>query len=153
MQLRKILCAVDFSDHSRAAMEFACDLAARTHTPLVLVYVWQPPVWVTANPAAGLGTAIQDVIDADQSSLDTWVADARRAGVADVSSRFLQGTPWASIVDEAKRDPEIDLIVIGTHGRTGIKAALLGSVAEKVVRHAPCRVLVTRERGEQPACA
>lgn len=153
MQLRKIMCAVDFSDHSRVAMMLAADLSARTRAPLVLVYVWQPPYWLVSNPALGLGQAVQDIIDTDAATLDRWAEDARRAGAAAVTSKFLEGTAWESIVNEAKSDPEIDLIVVGTHGRTGVKAALIGSVAEKVVRHAPCRVLVTRERGEQPACA
>ena len=59
---------------------------------------------------------------------------------------FATGTPWNETVAIAKRDPSIDLIVMGTHGRTGLKHALLGSVAEKVVRHAPCPVLVARDR-------
>jgi nucleotide-binding universal stress UspA family protein len=151
MQLRKILCAVDFSDYSRAALSFATELAAKTKTPLVVAYAWQPPAWLMGNPAFALG--VQDVINADVASLDKWTEDARQAGATFATSRFLEGVAWECIVDEAKRDPEIDLIVVGTHGRTGLKAALIGSVAEKVVRHAPCRVLVTRERGEQPACA
>lgn len=153
MQLRKIMCAIDFSDHSRAAMRFASELSATTHAPLVLVYVWQPPYWLMSNPALGIGQAVQDVIDADAASLQAWTEDARAAGAVRVTAKFLEGTAWQRIVDEARGDTEIDLIVMGTHGRTGVKAALIGSVAEKVVRHAPCRVLVTRERGEQAACA
>jgi nucleotide-binding universal stress UspA family protein len=151
MQLRKILCAVDFSDYSRAALSFAAELAAKSNTPLVVAYAWQPPAWLMGNPAFALG--IQDVINADAATLNTWTDEARRAGAQDVTGRFLEGVAWECIVDEVKRDAEIDLIVMGTHGRTGLKAALIGSVAEKVVRHAPCRVLVTRDRSEQPACA
>lgn len=80
--------------------------------------------------------------------LEQWADQARRAGAPEVSSRFVEGVAWDRIVDAAKRDSSIDLIVMGTHGRTGLKAALIGSVAEKVVRHPPCRVLVTRERDE-----
>ncbi len=146
MQLRKILCPVDFSDSSRAAMQFAIELAIKTHTPLALVYVWEPPLWATATPGVVFGDALQAVVEDEAKLLEQWADDARRAGVSEVSSSFLEGVAWDRIVDAAQRDTSIDLVVMGTHGRTGLKAALIGSVAEKVVRHAPCRVLVTRER-------
>ncbi len=146
MQLRKILCPVDFSDGSRAAMQFAIELAIKTHVPLALVYVWEPPLWATATPGMVFGDALQTVVDADAKMLEQWADEARRAGAHDVSSQFLEGVAWDRIVDAANRDSSIDLVVMGTHGRTGLRAALIGSVAEKVVRHAPCRVLVTRER-------
>jgi len=54
------------------------------------------------------------------------------------------GAAWDQIVAVARKDPDIELIVIGTHGRTGVQRALIGSVAERVVRHAPCLVMVVR---------
>jgi nucleotide-binding universal stress UspA family protein len=54
--------------------------------------------------------------------------------------------PWDEIVGIAREDRAIDLIVLGTHGRTGIRRALIGSVAERVVRHAPCTVMVVGSR-------
>ena len=59
------------------------------------------------------------------------------------------GFPWSVIVDAAVQDPAIDLVVIGTHGRTGIKRVFLGSVAEQVTRHAPCSVLVVRPPADE----
>ncbi len=68
---------------------------------------------------------------------------------AKVSSRFLSGVPWSSVVALAERDLDIDLIVVGTQGRTRVSRFLLGSVSEKLIRHAPCSVLVVRP-GSQP---
>jgi nucleotide-binding universal stress UspA family protein len=67
-------------------------------------------------------------------------------GVREVQARSETGAAWDRIVAIADADPAIGLIVMGTRGRTGLPRALLGSVAEKVVRHAPCSVLVARER-------
>lgn len=58
-----------------------------------------------------------------------------------IAIKFLEGAPWDQIISTAREDPAIDLIVMGTHGRTGVKRALIGSVAERVVRHAPCAVM------------
>jgi nucleotide-binding universal stress UspA family protein len=96
---------------------------------------------------------LPQIIGAEEQTLQAWVRDAQRLGARQVTSKFLCGAAWNEIVNFARRDPTIDLIVMGTHGRTGLHHMLIGSVAEKVVRHAPCRVLVTREREEQPVCA
>ena len=146
MQLRKILCPVDFSNDSREAMEFAIELAAKNHAALALVHVWEPPLWLTSSEMPISGEAIQQIVDSEEQNLETWAGDARRLGAPDVSSSFLRGAAWDQVVQAAKSDPSVDLIVMGTRGRTGLKHALIGSVAEKVVRHAPCRVLVTRRR-------
>jgi nucleotide-binding universal stress UspA family protein len=61
---------------------------------------------------------------------------------------MLNGLPWQQIVDAAQREPGLGLIVIGTHGRTGLSRVLMGSVAELVVRHAPCPVLTIRPANE-----
>ena len=74
-------------------------------------------------------------------------ANVRRikTGVS-IEARSRIGYPGAQTLAALEDDPTIDLVVMGSHGRTGIKRALLGSVAEKVVRHAPCSVLVARDR-------
>jgi nucleotide-binding universal stress UspA family protein len=78
------------------------------------------------------------------------VTKARTAGVAKVSAFKLDGLPWHAIVDYAERTPDIDLIVLGTRGRTGLIRAVWGSVAEMVARHAPCSVLAIPDGGNQP---
>jgi nucleotide-binding universal stress UspA family protein len=110
----------------------------------VLVHAWFLPPLVSGEvplPA----DAIQGMVDDAARGLTDQLAEARRLGVANVSSELVSGPPWEQIIDLV--DPE-DLIVMGTHGRTGITRLLLGSVAEKVVRHAPCSVLVARPNGE-----
>ena len=146
-----MLCPVDFSPNSRVAMQFAIDLSIQTGASLALVYVWELPLWATATPIMAIGDAVQSVVDTDAKTLERWADEARRAGARGVTAQFLEGVAWQRIVDAANRDPSIDLVVMGTRGRTGLRAALIGSVAENVVRHSPCRVLVTRDRGEQPA--
>jgi nucleotide-binding universal stress UspA family protein len=153
MQLRTILCPVDFSGGSRAALQFAADLASHTGAGLALVHVWEPPRWLTGAEMPIVGDVLPQIISAEEQTLQAWVRDAQRLGARQVTSQFLCGAAWDEIVNFARRDSTIDLIVMGTHGRTGLRHMLIGSVAEKVVRHAPCRVLVTREREEQPVCA
>jgi universal stress protein A len=88
------------------------------------------------------------VADSEEVELAEWKAHAKELGANEVATRVLTGAPWDQIVAAARDDSAIDLIVMGTHGRTGLKHALLGSVAEKTVRHAPCPVLVVRSRTE-----
>ena len=145
MKLEKILCPVDFSDGSRNAMTLAAGLAKDSAATLVIVYVWEMTTWavseLTQAPAA-----LQELIDQTETELARWKRDAQSMGVGEVQARSETGAAWDRIVALADADPAISLIVMGTHGRTGLPRALLGSVAEKVVRHAPCSVLVARER-------
>jgi nucleotide-binding universal stress UspA family protein len=82
--------------------------------------------------------------DGDTRLLAEWLAIARADGVPEARSQMLTGQPWDEIVKLAAKAPGTDLIVMGTHGRGMLAHALVGSVAERVVRHAPCAVLVIR---------
>ncbi|HEX8114857.1 MAG TPA: universal stress protein [Kofleriaceae bacterium] len=145
MGFRKIVCPIDFSACSREALRVAVELARDGAATLVLAHVWEPPKWF-AGEVMVAPEVIQDVIDAEEAELERWKADAKQLGAGEVDARFLTGVAWDAIVELAKDDRTIDLVVMGTHGRTGLKHVLLGSVAEKVVRHAPCAVLVVRDR-------
>lgn len=145
MGFTKILCPIDFSAGSREALQVAAGLARDWSAPLVLAHVWEPPRWATGEIQLAPGV-IQDMVDAEEAQLAAWKTTARELGAREVAVRFLTGVAWDEIVSLAHNDPAIDLVVMGTHGRTGIKHVLLGSVAEKVVRHAPCAVLVVRQR-------
>jgi nucleotide-binding universal stress UspA family protein len=145
MGFTKIVCPVDFSPCSREALRVAAELARDASAPLVLAHVWEPPRWATGEIQLAPGI-VQDLVDAEEAELARWKVTARQLGAREVAVRFLTGVPWDEIVTLAQSDPGIDLVVMGTHGRTGIKHVLLGSVAEKVVRHAPCAVLVVRAR-------
>jgi nucleotide-binding universal stress UspA family protein len=83
--------------------------------------------------------------------MEDYLQRVQHAGLAG-KSLLVQGVPWQEIVDKAKAT-QADLIVMSTHGRTGFQHLLLGSVAERVVRLAPCSVLVTRPSAQVPAAS
>jgi nucleotide-binding universal stress UspA family protein len=119
--IRTVLFATDFSEASRLAGRRAAAMARHYSARLHVVHV-DPPVTAPASPSL-LGAA----------------ASARGTGV-DVTVAALSGLPARQICSHARRIGA-DVIVVGTHGRTGLSRALLGSVAEAVVRHAPCAVM------------
>jgi nucleotide-binding universal stress UspA family protein len=142
---KRICCPIDFSDASRAAMEVAADLARRFGAELVLLHAYPIPGYtfpdgsVVASPRM-----MQDLADQAQKHLEEWRADAEKLmGGPRVTAEKAVGEPAAEIL-EAARDARADLIVMGTHGRTGLEHALMGSIAERVVRRAHCPVLTVR---------
>ncbi len=139
---KNILCAVDFSAGSRHALVVAGELAKTSDASLTIVHVWQPPLY-GAPEAAVSGDIIQSIIDDAERGLADWEASVRATGVRVLDSKMLTGDPANEMVAFG-RSSHADLIVMATHGRSGLKHVLLGSVAEKVVRHAACDVLVVR---------
>jgi len=146
MGYSKILCAVDFSPTAREALRAASKLAVDNNAELTLVHVWQPPMYSFGPEAPFPGSVLQDLISDAEKSLDAWVAEAKQLGAKRVKGEFMTGVAWDQVVEALRRDNAYDLVVVGTHGRTGLKHVVLGSVAEKIVRHAPCAVLVVRSR-------
>jgi universal stress protein A len=148
MPFKKILCAIDFSECSYAAMVTGAQLAAESGAELTLAHVWQPPIR-TRNSAALLADELHAEFVAEcNQALAKAKEQALSQGAPTVETKLLAGVAWDCLVKEAASDPSYDLIVVGTHGRSGIDHVLVGSVAEKVVRHAPCPVLVARRRFE-----
>ncbi len=142
MLWKKILVAVDFSPCSRDALRMASRLAASSSAALVVAYAWTPPV-VFAGETIGLPAGLlTDLITTAQRELAAWKTEAEGYGAVQVTTEFLTGAAWHEVVSLAKGDHDIGLIITGTHGRTGIRHALIGSIAEKIVRHAPCPVMV-----------
>jgi nucleotide-binding universal stress UspA family protein len=147
MTFRKLLCPVDFSPGSQHALQVATRMAREADAELVLVHAWYVP------PAAFGGEypipidLVQEVVADVQRRLAAATDDATRLGAPRVTSRVLHGVPWDQIVEAAREDPPVDLIVMATHGRSGLARVLLGSVAEQVIRHAPCSVLAARAPG------
>jgi nucleotide-binding universal stress UspA family protein len=153
MTYQRILCPIDFSDGSRAAMHVACRLALELEVALELAHVFHlPPLTV-----AGEYPIVPESIDLLVGDAEKLLADAAHEAVArkipKVSTAFLRGVPWNEIVATASADAAHTLIVMGTHGRTGVSRLLVGSVAEKVVRHAGCDVLVVRPDGSERSFA
>ncbi len=139
---KTIVCPVDFSPSARHALAIAAELARTSNASLTIVHVWQPPLYV-APEAPASAELIQSIVDDAERALADWTAGAKAEGTRVLDSKLLSGDAWKEIVGFATAS-SADLIVMATHGRTGLKHVLLGSVAEKVVRHAACDVLVVR---------
>lgn len=141
--IRQILVPVDFSEHSHKALRYARPFAEQFGASLLLLHVIEPMVF-----PGEFGYAPIEPEDMDQQRMDKArqqlkkVAEELGATVP-VQSMVRLGRAWKEIVDSA-RAKDADLLIISTHGYTGLKYALLGSVAEKIVRHSPCPVLVVR---------
>ncbi len=137
----KILVPTDFSPHSSEAIRHAADLCQHYEATLELIHVYNP-IYYPLPDGYVLYSASQ--LSALLNTFDKQLArskeEALAAGAHEVETRLLQGVPAQEIVSVAT-DGAFDLIVMGTHGRTGFQHALVGSVAEKVVRTAPCAVL------------
>lgn len=142
-RMKKILVPVDFSDCSKKALQYAIPLARQHGAVLTLLHV-VPPAY-SAGEYGGIDYAQLEAsmrVSGDKE-LARLVAEEVRGEVS-ADSMVRVGPPVLEIIETAKTLPA-DVIVISTHGRTGLKHVLLGSVAERVVRHAPCPVLVVRE--------
>jgi nucleotide-binding universal stress UspA family protein len=149
VRLSKILCPVDFSEPSREAVHYAADLAQQFGSELILLSVYQVPGYALPDGVlvAGPETLTEIASEVDRQ-LDAWRREAEQRGATNVRTDSAMGAPHTEIVRYAA-DRGIELVVIGTHGRTGLKHVLLGSTAEKVVRTAPCPVLTVRQADHQ----
>jgi nucleotide-binding universal stress UspA family protein len=146
--IRKILCPVDCSDGSGVALEYALAFAKQCGAEVHVVHVWHMnyhvrpdlSVWMEAHGQQPISQVIEKEAKAEtEKFLAQQPADVRST----VKVHVVEGEPWRTISEMATRD-HFDLIAMGTHGRSGIAHLALGSVAEKVVRHAACPVLTVR---------
>ena len=142
MNVKRVLFPTDFSPTSRDAFLAAVDIAKAWKAELTLVHVLEP-ISFTLTDDIVAPAWYERLLGEVKASLQALTDEAQKLGAPAVVMRVLEGAPWRSIVEEARRGGH-DLVVIATHGRTGLNHVLLGSVAERVVRHAPCAVLVTR---------
>lgn len=144
LQFQRILIAVDFSEESRQALVCAAGLAARFDASLTLVHVVEPHFGPPDTELPELTGAGSDAEQFAEAKLDLSALGEQMLGPCRVVETVVRAGLAFFEITEAARALSADLIVIGTHGYTGLKRALLGSTAEKVVRHAPCPVLVAR---------
>ena len=142
----RIVCAVDFSDASRVALEHAAELARRFHADLMLVHVWKGLV-EAAEESVALPLPTAEEESELERKLEEWERDAEQVAERDVRTVLVTGSPAFEIARIA-RNEEADLVVAGTHGRTGFERAVLGSVAEDIVRRSPCAVLLVKVKQE-----
>jgi universal stress protein A len=144
--ISRILVPTDFSPQSDSALDYAVTLAQALKASLVLLYVFEDPFATAAYTpdvhGSGRPRATQPMVQDDQTQLGSRVARVRQSGLS-VTSDFVWGNP-SKIIPEYAAAQGIDLIVMGTQGRTGVAHLILGSVAERVVRVAPCPVLAVR---------
>jgi nucleotide-binding universal stress UspA family protein len=147
MAFKKILCPTDFSQGSAQALRSAARMANVDDAELTIAHAWFVPPSAFAGELPYPAYVLQDMIDDAQKGLEATMADARALGVKRVNIKLLTGVPWAEITQMIDNQG-YDLAVVGTHGRTGISRIMLGSVAEKIVRHAPCSVLAVRPDSE-----
>jgi nucleotide-binding universal stress UspA family protein len=147
IEIDRILCPIDFSDHSRRALDHATAIARWYESTVSVLYVFSPaPV-----PAFGPGPVVLEpivltTVDRDQLLADT-KAFAKTEGAPGITIEAVvrEGNPAREIVAQAT-GMQADLLVIGTHGRTGFERLLLGSVTEKVLRQAGCPVMTVPVR-------
>lgn len=147
LQLRKILLPVDFSEPCLKATEYAVELATRFEATLHLLHIIEDPVvYLPMFESYSLPTPEQFETYA-QDRLENWIAAEDHDGCR-LELHWIHGSPARSIVEFSKKQ-EMDLVVMGTHGRGFATHLILGSVAEKVVRSAPCPVLTVHPQGHQ----
>jgi nucleotide-binding universal stress UspA family protein len=146
MDISRILVPIDFSEYSEKALNWAVTMAEQWRSRLYLCHVIPQPSY----PHMLAGADLVEFETKLRSTAETQLHDLKNKqqshGVP-IDLRVVIGEPFHDICRVAEEE-QIDLIVMGTHGRTGLRHALLGSVAERVVRHSPCPVLVV---GKEPA--
>lgn len=148
---KKLLVPVDFSDCSRAALEHAELIGRQFGASITILHVWEPP----SSKIPKISLQSFDFPDRVSQSLETFVRresimemrdflrDFDRDDSIEVRCQLVSGQPTDQILSWAQ-DGAYDLIIMGTHGRSGLAHLFMGSVTEKVLRHAPCPVLAIR---------
>jgi nucleotide-binding universal stress UspA family protein len=150
LPLKKIVCPTDFSEPSYKALDASCELAQQFSSELILVHVVSPiPIMPSseASPSFNIALYLQEMEASAKKSLDE-VVKKRIGSDIRVGQLVVQGEPADEIVGVAT-ERQADIIVIATHGRTGWRRFVFGSVAEKVVRLAACPVLTIHTPPEE----
>jgi nucleotide-binding universal stress UspA family protein len=144
---RTILVATDFQEPASRALELAATIAEGCGARLILVHAYDVPALLYADPivARGAGELAEELEMAAEQKLDA-LAERLRPRVGAVDTVAVQGPPADCVLDEARKS-EADLIVVGTHGRSGLPRAVLGSTAERLIRTSPFPVLVAHGAG------
>ena len=143
INIKNIVCPVDHSDCSKEALKYAVSFAIKDNSKLYLLHVIDIRTFDESINA--MTPQIPD--DKTLAQLKTKLLDCIPEEMRDdmnVEALVVQGIPFVEIISTAKRN-DVDMIVLGSHGRTGISHMMMGSVSEKVVRKAPCPVLTVRK--------
>ncbi|MEO8701877.1 MAG: universal stress protein [Kofleriaceae bacterium] len=139
-----ILVPTDFSDGATEALDYACQLAVKLEATIHLLNtIAIPSLGVPELGVAVTSTMMDQMVTENQKALDD-LAQTRRDGNVKIGQTLLKTGDARDQINTTATELGVDLIIMGTHGRRGISRALLGSVAETVVRSAPCPVLTVR---------
>ena len=144
LSIKKILVPIDFSEHSKNALQYAISFAKQFDSELILVYVVEPTIY-PADFSFGqiaVPNIENDLRERGEAELKQLVL-TQIGDVLPARTLVLTRKPFLEIIDTADEE-NVDLIIIATHGHTGVEHILFGGTAEKVVRKAPCPVLVVR---------
>lgn len=141
MELKRILVPTDFGEAAERALDVAVNLAKKYGATITLVHVYEIPVYPYPGSLVDFDF-VTPIREAAQQQLAA-AFDALKLRGVEARAELLFGVPWSAILDVAEHR-KADLVVMGTHGRKGVMHALLGSVAEKVVRLSPVPVLTVR---------
>lgn len=147
--MKKILVPTDFSDQARIALDFALQIAQKAGAAIKLIHVFEYPVASAYGSVEVVGIDpmegedLRSKMEESKANLDKMVAEFNTDGVS-IESDIKVGNPFVNISSELK-DEEVDLVVMGTRGTSGMEEALIGSNTEKVVRHAKCPVISVKE--------
>jgi nucleotide-binding universal stress UspA family protein len=147
ISLKKILFPIDHSDCSKEALKYAVSFAMKDEAKLYLLHIIDIRSFNDSLVAMSQQIPDEETLEQLRMKLLDCIPEDIRDDM-DVEATVIQGIPFAEIISTAK-EKEIDMIVIGSHGRTGISHMMLGSVSEKVVRKAPCPVLTVRQPGHE----
>ena len=149
IRIKRILLPTDFSNRSATATKYACELATKFDAELHLLHTLESHL--VSTPDFGMGLDLPKYIIESRKAAEkslTSVLDTQWSAGRKVVHAVIEGSPKAEIIRYA-REHDIDLIVLATHGRSGLAHVIIGSVAESVVRTAPCPVLTVRPEGLQ----
>jgi nucleotide-binding universal stress UspA family protein len=145
--INRILVPVDFSAHSERAVRYATTLANRFGAQVTLLHVVEDPfvtgAWQAETFVPNMPELLNDLVTAAHAQIAELKTRVLAQGMM-VQTDVITGQPAREIVTQAEAGG-FDLIVMGTHGRTGLPHAFLGSIAERVVQKSPCAVLTVRE--------
>ncbi len=146
LQLKKILVPIDFSETSKKAFQYALRFAEQFDCEITLIYVVEPVSPMVGAPLAVEAFSVaEDEFSVAEKNLAVLAAESHANGANSVNSSVRIGHSPNEITKAAK-DLDVDLIIIATHGYTSWRHLCIGSTAERVVRTAPCPVLVVREK-------
>jgi len=150
MAIRRVMVPIDYSDNSKAALAYGAELALGFGASLDIVHVWDRPTYLTdavmvQRPGEAhkpIGELIRENAERDMTE---FLSEVSLPTTLSISRRLVSGEPASALLAELKKG-EHDLVVLSTHGRTGLAHLLLGSIAEKLVRLSPVPVLTVPVR-------